>query len=181
MALFFDKPNRTHQPVRRLLTSYPKRYHIDPAFGIPEGQPMMVNDPVTGYIRPLISYEAADIATALANTVGHSTEYRRPNDQCGPVRIHACGLVEMILDAPLGVKEGDRFNPAVVGGVISNEYVVADPAGIYEAVKSEECGGCCAKSPCPDEFPDPVTVSPTAARTLSTQRIVLLKWGTCET
>ena len=172
-------PNLTCQKLRRNLCSYPPRYHFDPYFGVPEGDPLMVLDPVTGYIRPLISYTAASLAGALANAVGHTNEYFRPNDQCNGLRIATCGIIEMKLVTPGPVAVGDEFNPAVVGGLISADYVEPAVGGYYKVVEAGGCEQCCKQESCPDAFPAPVDVSPTAALVGKNQRTVMLRFGDC--
>lgn len=169
-------PNLTGSKIRRRgAANAIRRYQIDPYWGLPEGTPPLAVDPTTNLVRPFSSF--VTLATAIDNFVGFSEEYFPPGENHW-IWVNLEGIVELQLQTPAIITEGDYYTGVAVGGSVSDYLVVptiANAVGIFRAVMSCECQPAFEPAFCPDPVPDAADVSPTAAGAdRQTQRTVFL-------
>lgn len=184
MAFPLSAPNLTAQKLRRKGGDVSMRqYQVDPHWGIPEGQPPLSVDSVTGLVRPFSSFVTR--TPAVAGFVGFADDTFPPGENHS-VWVYTEGWVEMLLDVAAEVLAGDYFEPLLITATtpdhVSDDTVTASTAAdanaIFRAVKSCICNPFFDPVSCPDPVPVAVDVSPTAVISRQTQRTVLLYFNT---
>ncbi len=183
MAFPLSAPNLTNAKLRRTFGE-PKQYQIDSYWGLPAGQPPLVQDATTGLVRPFSSYKT--IATAAATFVGFATDTFVPGEEHS-VWVHTAGWVELKLDTAASFVTGDWFKPVLIEAG-DDDYVSDDtvtPAtmptdaaiALFRAVQSCVCQPFSDRISCPGAIPVAVDSSPSSDVSRQTQRTVLASFG----
>lgn len=177
-------PNLTGVKLRRTAGDCAlMQLQVDPAWGIPYGQPPLSIDATTGLVRPFSSFVTR--TPAVAGFIGFSTQVVPPGE-LRSVWVHTKGWVEMLVDTPAEIIAGSYWEPLLITATtpdhVSDDTVTASTAGdanaIFRAVQSCRCNPSWENVICPPAPVDAIDTSPTEAIDRQVQRTILLAFNT---